>query len=87
MRILYLNLKTLNVGNPQTTYIGDYVDECMSNGVWQDLGRGTVEALSNGLDTVAITEETNVPQQIDWNLGVLQTQLLDSNNIRVFRNR
>lgn len=53
-------------------YIGYDVDKGMSNSVGQHIWGCLVEAVGNGLDTIAVTEETNVAQQIHWHLWVWQ---------------
>ena len=54
------------------TYIGDNVDQCMGDCVWKNLWIGFIKTPGDRLNAVAITVETNVPEQIDWNLRVLQ---------------
>ena len=47
----------------------------MRDGVRQDVRRCFIKTRGNGVDTIPITEETHVPQQIHWNLRILQFRL------------
>ena len=54
------------------TYISYDVDERMCYCIRQDVGCSFIEARGDGVNTIPITEETHVPQQVHRHLRVLQ---------------
>ena len=73
MPFLFTNL-TSRYHSWLATHISNDIDERMCHCVGQRVWRCLIEALRNGTNAIAITEEADIPQHVDRDLRILTNE-------------